>query len=138
MQRYLTTPSVDAARESLLMSVYWKIPLQALVLLVGVLMFLFFLYTPSPMLFNRVHEREMREGPHGDRVSRARVALRGGHGVAIRRRPGDDTGGSRRRRAQSRAARAEFRRQDDGRAHGSQRGDRAGAPDDGRSRRTAT
>ncbi len=63
VQRYLTTPSVDAARDSLLMSAYWKIPLQALVLLVGVLMFLFFLYTPSPMLFNGVHEREMREGP---------------------------------------------------------------------------
>ena len=63
VQRYLTTPSVDAARESLLMSAYWKIPLQALVLLVGVLMFLFFLYTPSPMLFNQVHEREMRDGP---------------------------------------------------------------------------
>jgi Na+/proline symporter len=62
VQRYLTTPSVDAARESLLMSAYWKIPLQALVLLVGVLMFLFFLFTPSPMLFNRVHEREMRDG----------------------------------------------------------------------------
>ena len=63
VQRYLTTPSVDAARESLLMSAYWKIPLQALVLLVGVLMFLFFLYTPSPMLFNQVHEREIRDGP---------------------------------------------------------------------------
>jgi Na+/proline symporter len=63
VQRYLTTPSVDAARESLLMSAYWKIPLQALVLLVGVLMFLFFLYTPSPMLFNDLHDREMRQGP---------------------------------------------------------------------------
>ncbi|HET9362862.1 MAG TPA: hypothetical protein VFO58_24095, partial [Vicinamibacterales bacterium] len=63
VQRYLTTRSVDEARESLLMSAYWKIPLQALVLLVGVLMFLFFLYTPSPMLFNLVHDREMREGP---------------------------------------------------------------------------
>jgi Na+/proline symporter len=63
VQRYLTTPTVDAARESLLMSAYWKIPLQALVLLVGVLMFLFFLYTPSPMLFNSVHERDMRQGP---------------------------------------------------------------------------
>jgi solute:Na+ symporter, SSS family len=63
VQRYLTTPSVDAARESLLMSAYWKIPLQALVLLVGVLMFVFFVFIPSPMLFNQVHEREMREGP---------------------------------------------------------------------------
>jgi solute:Na+ symporter, SSS family len=63
VQRYLTTPSVDAARESLLMSAYWKIPLQALVLLVGVFLFLFYLFTPPPMLFNQVHERELRAGP---------------------------------------------------------------------------
>jgi Na+/proline symporter len=63
VQRYLTTSSVDEARSSLLMSAYWKIPLQALVLLVGVFMFLFYLFTPAPMLFNTVHEREMREGP---------------------------------------------------------------------------
>jgi SSS family solute:Na+ symporter len=63
VQRYLTTASVDAARRSLLISAYWKIPLQALVLLVGVLMFLFFVYTPAPMLFNRVHERTILEGP---------------------------------------------------------------------------
>lgn len=63
VQRYLTTPSVDAARGSLLMSAYWKIPLQALVLLVGVFLFLFYVFTPSPMLFNPVHERALREGP---------------------------------------------------------------------------
>jgi Na+/proline symporter len=62
VQRYLTTPDVDQARESLLMSAYWKIPLQALVLLVGVLMFLFYVFQPSPMLFNPVHERQLREG----------------------------------------------------------------------------
>jgi solute:Na+ symporter, SSS family len=63
VQRYLTTKSVDEARESLLMSAYWKIPLQALVLLVGVLLFLFYLFTPGPMLFNRSHEQALREGP---------------------------------------------------------------------------
>ena len=62
VQRYLATPSIDQARGSLLMSAYWKIPLQALVLLVGVLMFVFYVFTPSPMLFNRVHERALREG----------------------------------------------------------------------------
>jgi Na+(H+)/acetate symporter ActP len=45
------------------MSAYWKIPLQALVLLVGVFVFLFYLFTPPPLLFNRVHDRELREGP---------------------------------------------------------------------------
>ena len=63
VQRYLTTRSVDEARDSLLMSAYWKIPLQALVLLIGVFIFLFYLFTPAPMLFNKVHEREVREGP---------------------------------------------------------------------------
>jgi Na+/proline symporter len=60
VQRYLTTPSVDQARASLLMSAYWKIPLQALVLLVGVLMFAFYLFVPSPMLFDRRHEQEVK------------------------------------------------------------------------------
>jgi Na+/proline symporter len=63
VQRYLTARSVDDARASLLMSAYWKIPLQALVLLVGVFVFLFYLFTPPPLLFNRVHDRELREGP---------------------------------------------------------------------------
>ena len=62
VQRYLTARSVDEARESLLMSAYWKIPLQALVLLVGVFVFLFYLFTPPPMLFNQVHDRALREG----------------------------------------------------------------------------
>ena len=63
VQRYLSAPSVDAARSSLLMSAYWKIPLQALVLLVGVLMFVFYVFTPPPMLFDARHERQLREGP---------------------------------------------------------------------------
>jgi SSS family transporter len=63
VQRYLTTPSVDEARSSLLMSAYWKIPLQALVLLVGVLMFAFYLFVPSPMLFDHRHDEQVRNGP---------------------------------------------------------------------------
>ena len=60
VQRYLTAKSVDEARTSLLMSAYWKIPLQALVLLVGVLMFVFYLFTPPPMLFNDAHQPQVR------------------------------------------------------------------------------
>ena len=63
VQRYLATKSVDDARESLLMSAYWKIPLQALVLLVGVLMFVYYLFTPGPMLFDARQDRAQREGP---------------------------------------------------------------------------
>jgi Na+/proline symporter len=63
VQRYLTARSVNEARESLLMSAYWKIPLQALVLLVGVLLFVFYLFTPPPLLFNPVHDSRVRRGP---------------------------------------------------------------------------
>ncbi len=63
VQRYLTTPSVDQARGSLLVSAYWKIPLQALVLLVGVFLFLFYLFGPSKLLFDSRMDASMRSGP---------------------------------------------------------------------------
>jgi solute:Na+ symporter, SSS family len=64
VQRYLTARSVDEARSSLLMSAYWKIPLQALVLLIGVLVFVFYLFARPPLLFNPTHERAVqREAP---------------------------------------------------------------------------
>ena len=61
VQRFLTAKSVDEARTSLFMSAYWKIPLQALVMIIGVLMFVFYLFTPPPMLFNRVHDERVRQ-----------------------------------------------------------------------------
>ncbi len=56
VQRYLAAKSVGAARNSLLMSAYWKIPLQALVLLVGVLVFVHYQFKPQPLLYNPAHE----------------------------------------------------------------------------------
>jgi Na+/proline symporter len=60
VQRYLTAKSVDEARSSQLISAYWKIPLQALVLLIGVLVFIFYLFVRPPLLFNPAHERAVR------------------------------------------------------------------------------
>lgn len=60
VQRYLAAKSVDEARSSLLMSAYWKIPLQALILLTGVLVFLFYLFTPAPLLYNPRHSAEVQ------------------------------------------------------------------------------
>jgi Na+/proline symporter len=56
VQRYLTARSVDEARSSLLMSAYWKIPLQALVLLVGVGVFVYYQFVRPPLLYNPAHE----------------------------------------------------------------------------------
>ncbi len=63
VQRYLTAKSVNQARSSLLMSAYVKIPLQVLILLTGVLVFCFYLYTPPPMLFNPKYQKELQSGP---------------------------------------------------------------------------
>lgn len=79
VQRYLTAKSIDDARTSLLMSAYWKIPLQALVLLVGVFMFLFYLFTPPPMLFNPVHEAAVRSSARAGEYH----ALEGAFGAAV-------------------------------------------------------
>lgn len=65
VQRFLTAKSVDEARVSLLMSAYWKIPLQALVLIIGVFMFVFYVFTKPPMLFNPAHDAEVRASARG-------------------------------------------------------------------------
>jgi len=61
VQRYLTAKSIDEGRHSLLMSAYFKIPLQALVLLTGVLLFVFYLFNQPPMLFNTEHAKTIQE-----------------------------------------------------------------------------
>jgi len=60
VQRYLTAKSVDEARSSLLMSAYWKIPLQALVLLVGVLVFVYYQFAAPPLLYNPAQEARVQ------------------------------------------------------------------------------
>jgi SSS family transporter len=59
VQRYLTARSVGEARSSHLMSAYWKIPLQTLILLIGVLVFVFNVFQAPPMLFNPAHARRV-------------------------------------------------------------------------------
>jgi len=60
VQRYLTAKSVDEARSSHLISAYWKIPLQALILLVGVLVFVFYIFVSPPMYYNPAQDRAVR------------------------------------------------------------------------------
>jgi SSS family solute:Na+ symporter len=65
VQRYLTAKSIDQARHSLLMSGYLKIPLQLLILGAGVLVYVFYVFQPAPMLFNRAHDARVAAGPNG-------------------------------------------------------------------------
>jgi SSS family solute:Na+ symporter len=61
VQRYLTAKSVEEGRDSLMMSAFVKIPLQALVLLTGVLVFVFYLFQQPPLLFNKVHAQRVEK-----------------------------------------------------------------------------
>ena len=56
VQRYLAARSAGEARSSLLMSAYWKIPLQALVLMVGVGVFVYYQFVRPPLLYNPAQE----------------------------------------------------------------------------------
>jgi SSS family transporter len=64
VQRYLTAKSIDEARQSLLMSAYVKIPLQLLILVSGVLVFLYYLFATPPMLFNRAYDAQVAASPY--------------------------------------------------------------------------
>lgn len=53
VQRYLTARSVSEGRTSLLMSAFVKIPMQFVILLIGVLVFVFYQFQAPPIIFNR-------------------------------------------------------------------------------------
>ena len=97
VQRYLTAQSVDAGRRSLLMSAFWKIPLQALILLTGVLVFVFYLFNQPPTLFNRAHEETLRSGTRAGEYARIEadfgdafdVRRAAAEGMVAARRQGD-------------------------------------------------
>jgi solute:Na+ symporter, SSS family len=51
VQRFLTAKSVSQGRVSLLMSAFVKIPMQVLILFIGVMVFVFYQFVPPPMIF---------------------------------------------------------------------------------------
>jgi solute:Na+ symporter, SSS family len=83
VQRYLTAKSVEDGRQSLLMSAYVKIPLQALILLTGVFVFVYYLFVQPPLLFNPVHETKLKSGPYAGQY--AELERRFDRAFALRR-----------------------------------------------------
>ncbi|MEO6588989.1 MAG: sodium/solute symporter [Pyrinomonadaceae bacterium] len=61
VQRYLTAKSVNEGRTSLLMSAFLKIPIQFMILLIGVLVFVFYQFNAPPIVFNEVEEAKARQ-----------------------------------------------------------------------------
>jgi Na+/proline symporter len=77
VQRYLTAKSIDEGRQSLLMSAFFKIPLQALILLTGVLVFVFYLFQQPPMLFNPVHDPAVEASPRAGEYTELKQEFKG-------------------------------------------------------------
>ncbi len=51
VQRYLTTSDSSEAKKSLLLSAYAKVPMQFFILLLGVMLYIFFVFQPAPISF---------------------------------------------------------------------------------------
>jgi len=54
VQRYLTAKSLNDARKSLLLTAYAKIPMQFFILLLGVMLYVFYIFGAAPMTFRSV------------------------------------------------------------------------------------
>lgn len=65
VQRYLSGSSLTQSRLSLLFNAFLKVPMQFLILLTGVLVFVFYHFQDSPLLWNRVElaRLEQRAAP---------------------------------------------------------------------------
>jgi Na+/proline symporter len=68
VQRYLTARSVGQARLSLLFNAFAKLPLQCLILLTGVLLYVFFVFQEPPVNFQPAALASARASAQGDEL----------------------------------------------------------------------
>lgn len=64
--RYLTGQSVGQSRLGLLANGMLKVPMQFLILLVGVLVFVFYQFNPAPVFFNKVETDQLLKSPYAN------------------------------------------------------------------------
>ena len=64
--RYLTAKSLTESRMGLLMNGIVKVPMQFLILLIGVLVFTFYQFNNAPIFFNEVQLRKLEASPYKD------------------------------------------------------------------------
>ena len=61
VQRYLTAKSLNDARKSLLLTAYAKIPMQFFILLLGTMLYVFYIFGGAPMTFRSVEPEANRQ-----------------------------------------------------------------------------
>ncbi len=73
--RYLTAQSLRESRMGLLMNGFVKVPMQFLILLIGVLVFSFYQFQQAPVFFNQVQLNKLRAAPvYGDSLQLAEAS----------------------------------------------------------------
>ena len=65
VQRYLGGKSVTEIRIGLMFNAIFKVPMQFAILLVGVIMFVFYLFVPTPMFFNEQEREAVVQSEYG-------------------------------------------------------------------------
>jgi solute:Na+ symporter, SSS family len=87
VQRYLSGSSLTQSRLSLLFNAFLKIPMQFLILLTGVLVFVFYHFQPEPLLWNSVALRRLEAQAPPAEVAALRARFETAH--AARREAAD-------------------------------------------------
>jgi Na+/proline symporter len=106
VQRYLSGRSLTESRLSLLFNAFLKVPMQFLILLTGVLVFVFFHFHETPLLWNRAELARLEEKAPPAELARVREAAATAH--RERAAAAEAFAGARRRSADATAARAAY------------------------------
>jgi len=78
-QRLLTSKNESESKKSLLLSAFAKVPMQAFVLLIGVLMWLFYSVNEQPMLYKAEHVAAAQSEEFSDQIAPLQVAFDAAH-----------------------------------------------------------
>jgi SSS family transporter len=71
VQRYLSGKSLNESRLGLIMNGLLKVPMQFVILFIGVMVFVFFQFNAPPMFFNKVAQEKVMQSDQSDRWSEA-------------------------------------------------------------------
>ena len=79
VQRYLSGRSLTESRLSLLFNAFLKVPMQFLILLTGVLVFIFYHFHPPPLVWNPVEMRKLEAGAPAGELARTKAQYEAAH-----------------------------------------------------------
>lgn len=75
--RYLTARNDTESKLGLLMNGLIKVPMQFMILLIGVLLFAFYQFNPQPLFFNNAISHKVYQAPYADSLSLAETQYHG-------------------------------------------------------------